>query len=235
MLICWRNICSVSKGQCTQKKCSYVPIHNVLHRTNVMIQNCEPWGIANIMGLHMGFKRETMCLNLSRCLRPDIPILTSVRMAVGNKSNNGACEGLSRFEGRCGVLVLRCMLRGDTNNSREYFLFLACPYPVFLVKSHGIVTFSEIWRVFMKDVKKCVCLLMVDVCINSSEIHMTGFLGGFFCTSAHRYISLSIVVWDCRQNIVTWGGIFGWCVFCYGNKRVICNHLVICVHTNKIY
>ena len=69
------------------------------------------------MGLHMGFKRETMCLNLSRCLRPDIPILTSVRMAVGNKSNNGACEGLSRFEGRCGVLVLRCMLRGDTNNS----------------------------------------------------------------------------------------------------------------------
>ena len=33
----------------------------------------------------------------------------------------------------------------------------------------------------MKDVTKCVCVLMIDVLINSSEIHMVGFNGGILC------------------------------------------------------
>ena len=34
---------------------------------------------------------------------------------------------------------------------------------------------------------------------------------------------------------MTWGDIFGWCVVIYYNTRVIFNHMVISVHTNKIY
>ena len=55
----------------------------------------------------------------------------------------------------------------------------------------------------MKDVTKCVCLLMIDVCINSSEIHIAGFLGGFLCMSESGCIFICIVVWDCRQIGVT--------------------------------
>ena len=83
----------------------------------------------------------------------------------------------------------------------------------------------------MKDVTKCVCMLMIDVCINVSESHMAGFLGGFLCTRTHGCIFICIVVWDCRHNGLTRGGILGLFVFCYGNTHVICNHLVICVCT----
>ena len=46
----------------------------------------------------------------------------------------------------------------------------------------------------MKDVTKYVCFLMIDVCINSSESHMDGFLGGVLCTSAYGCIFVCIVV-----------------------------------------
>ena len=57
----------------------------------------------------------------------------------------------------------------------------------------------------------------------------------FLCTSAYGFIFLCIVVWDCRQNGVIWGGIFWWCLFCYESTQVICDHLGIRVRTNKIY
>ena len=74
---------------------------------------------------------------------------------------------------------------------------------------------------FNKGFEKCVCALMKDVCITSSEIHMAVFLGGVLCASEYGCIFVCIAVWDCRQNGVTWGGIFGWCVSCYVNIRVI--------------
>ena len=55
----------------------------------------------------------------------------------------------------------------------------------------------------MKDVTKYVCVMMIDVCINSSESHMAGFIGGFLCTSTYGCILVCIVVLDCRQNGVT--------------------------------
>ena len=38
---------------------------------------------------------------------------------------------------------------------------------------------------------------------------MLVFLGGFLCTSAYGCMFARIVLWDCRQNGVTPGGIFG--------------------------
>ena len=72
------------------------------------------------------------------------------------------------------------MLRGDANNSHGFLLFLELPYPVFVVNSRGVVMFSEMCGVFVNDVTKCVCMLLIVVCIKCSEIHMTGFLGRIF-------------------------------------------------------
>ena len=46
----------------------------------------------------------------------------------------------------------------------------------------------------MKDVKKCVCVLMIDVCINCSEIHMARFLGRILFPSVYGCIFVCIVV-----------------------------------------
>ena len=61
----------------------------------------------------------------------------------------------------------------------------------------------------MKDMKKCVRVLIIDVCINNSERHMAGFLGGVLCTSAYMCIFVCIVLWEYRQNVVTQGRLFG--------------------------
>ena len=92
------------------------------------------------------------------------------------------------------------MLSGDANNSRGYFLLSAHPHPLFLVNSCGVVMFSEMYGVFVNHVKFFVCLLMIDVCIKFSEIHMAGFLGGILCTSAYGCIFVFIVVRDFRQS-----------------------------------
>ena len=164
------------------------------------------------MGLHIVLKRGTTCLNLSRCLRPDTQILISARMAVVNQSNNDTCEGLSHFEGRCIVIVRRCVLMGDAKNQQGCFLLSARPHPVFLVKSRDVVMFSKMWGFFKKDVKKYVCVLIIDVCINCSESHIAGFIGRLLCTSTYGCIFTCLVLRYCRQNRVTWGRIF-WCNF----------------------
>ena len=46
----------------------------------------------------------------------------------------------------------------------------------------------------MNDVTKCVCVLMVDVCIKCSKSHTAGCFGGFLCTSAYGCIFVCIVV-----------------------------------------
>ena len=122
--------------------------------------------------------RETTGLNLSQCLRPDSQILISVRMNVGNKPNKYAYEVLSCFLWHRILLVQRCVLSGVAKNSQGYFLLSARPHPVFLVKSRGVVTFSDIYGAFVNDVTKCVCVLMIEVCIKCSEGHMVGFIGG---------------------------------------------------------
>ena len=95
------------------------------------------------------------------------------------------------------------MLRGNANNSRGYFLFLAHPHPVFLAKSHGIFMFSEICGVFVNDMTKCVCLLIIDVCINCRESHMAVFFDRILFTSAYGCIFVCIVVWYFRNSGVT--------------------------------
>ena len=156
--------------------------------------------------------RKTTNLNLSQFLSPDTQISISVRTTVGNTSNKDSCVGLSCFICNCSALVRRCVLSDDAKNQREHFLLSARPHPMFLVKSRGIVTFSEIYGVFVNDAKKCVCVLMKNVCTKCSEIHMTVFLGGMLCTSAYGCILVYIGVQDCRKIWVTWGGIFGLCL-----------------------
>ena len=85
------------------------------------------------------------------------------------------------------------MLSDDAKNQREHFLLSARPHPMFLVKSRGIVTFSEIYGFFVNDTEKCVCVLMIYVCRKCSESNMTGFLGGILCTSAYGCIFVCIV------------------------------------------
>ena len=105
----------------------------------------------------MVFKREMTCLNLSKSSRTDTQISISVRTSVGNKSNNDAYEGLSSFEGRCRLLLLCGMLRGDPRSSRGYGVLSSFPHPVYSVESRGkIFMFSKIRGVFMKDVRKIV-------------------------------------------------------------------------------
>ena len=99
------------------------------------------------MGLYIVLVCKTTGLNLSQCSRPDTHILISVTMTVGNKSNEYACVGLIHFGRRCSLHVRRCVLSGDANNLRGYFLFLAHPHPVILLKSRGGVMFSEIYVV----------------------------------------------------------------------------------------
>ena len=66
------------------------------------------------------------------------------------------------------------MLRGDANNPRGYFLLLEHQHPVFLVKAHGVVMFSEMREVFLNDVTKCGCALMIEVSIKCSAISYVG-------------------------------------------------------------
>ena len=86
------------------------------------------------------------------------------------------------------------MLSGNANNPRGNFLLSARPHPVFLVKSRGVVTFSDIYGAFVNDVTKCVCVLMIDACMNCSEIHMAGFICGLLCTGAYGCIFIYILV-----------------------------------------
>ena len=141
--------------------------------------------------------RKTTALNLSQCLRPDKQISIYVRMHVGNISNKYAYVGLSCFRWRCSVLLQQWVLSVDVKNSWGHLLWSACLHPVFLAKLRG------------KLCRKCVCLLMISVCINCSDIHIAGFLGMILYTSVYRCIFIFLVVWDCRQSRVTWGRLFG--------------------------
>ena len=76
------------------------------------------------------------------------------------------------------------MLSGDGKNSRGHLLWSARTHPMFLAKLRGVVMFLEIYGVFVNDVTKCVCGLMIYVCIKCSKSHMVGFIGGILCTSA---------------------------------------------------
>ena len=55
----------------------------------------------------------------------------------------------------------------------------------------------------MNDMTKCVCVLIIDVCIKCSESHMSGFIGRILCTSAYGCIFVYIVVQDYKQRGVT--------------------------------
>ena len=115
-------------------------------------------------------------------------------MNVGNRSHKDASIGLSIFGWVCSVLVWRRVLSGHGKNSRGYFLWSTRLHSVFLAKLHGVVMFSEMYRVFVNDVKKCVCVLMLYLCRKYSESHMAVFLGGILCTSAKGCIFVFIVV-----------------------------------------
>ena len=47
-------------------------------------------------------------------------------------------------------------------------------HPVFLVNSYGVVMFSEMREVFVNDVTKCGCALMIEVSIKCSAISYVG-------------------------------------------------------------
>ena len=195
------------------------------------------WGFSNRTGLLVDLKREMTCLNLSRWLRPYIRISISARTSEGSGSNNDACEGLSCFLGCCRISVQRYMLRVDEKISwGEVSVSLVCPHLVSLVELCGqIVMFSEMWGVFMNVVTNNLCVLMIEVCKNSSESHMVVFQGGFWCTNACGFIVVCIIVWECRWNWVAWGRIFVWCDVIYRKTRVVFDHPVIHFHTNKRY
>ena len=60
----------------------------------------------------------------------------------------------------------------------------------------------------MNVVTKYLCMLMIDVCKNSSERHMADLMGGILCTSACGCIFVCMIVWDCRRNLIICDGIF---------------------------
>ena len=57
---------------------------------------------------------------------------------------------------------------------------------------------SEFYGVFVNDVTKYVCVLMIYICRKCSEINMAGFLGGLSCTSEYGCIFICSVSRDCR-------------------------------------
>ena len=65
---------------------------------------------------------------------------------------------------------------------------------MFLVKSCGVVMFSEMCGVFVNDVTKFICIMIIDVCIKFSESRMVGFIGRMLCASAYGCIFVCIVV-----------------------------------------
>ena len=59
---------------------------------------------------------------------------------------------------------------------------------MFLVKSHGVVMFSEIYGVLVYNVTKCVSVLMIQIWKNLVKVIWwsvwAGFLCGVLCISA---------------------------------------------------
>ena len=113
---------------------------------------------------------------------------------------------------------------------------LQCSHLVDSVESRcQLFIFSEIVKSFYKCYDICLCMLTIDLCKISSERHFAGFRGRILFTGACKCIFIHIIVWGCRRNWVTCGGIFVWCVVIYRKMRVICKNLVIHIHTNKIF
>ena len=107
-------------------------------------------------GLLIDLNRKMTCLNLSRCLSPDSQISISAIIYKVSVSNNDACLGLSNFVGRCIIILWWCMLGGEEKVSRGAGAgSLVCTHPVSLVESR---------EDFMNVVKKCLCVLMIDIC-----------------------------------------------------------------------
>ena len=197
------------------------------------------------------------CLDLSRCLRPEIQISISARMSESIRSKNYAWEGLSCFVGRFRISILGWMLKGDNNISRGAVMGTSMfPHPVSLVELRGqIVMFSEMWGVlWMLWQKMCACWWETHVKIIVKGIWWS-FMVGFYeqmCAGVYLYVQLYGTVdeteWHeagfsddvfviCGKTWVIWYH-FVICVntnkiYEYRKMRVICNHLVVHVHTNK--
>ena len=73
-------------------------------------------------------------------------------------------------------------------------MFPERPYPMFVVNSRGVVMFSEKFGVFVNDVTKFVCIIMIDLCIKCSESQMACFLVRILCASVYGCIFLCVVV-----------------------------------------
>ena len=86
------------------------------------------------------------------------------------------------------------MLSGYGNNPQGYFLWPERPHPVFLGKLRGVVMFLDIYGIVVNYGTKCVCVLMIEICIKCSESNIADFLGRILCTSAYACIFICIVV-----------------------------------------
>ena len=85
-------------------------------------------------------------------------------------------------------------VKGRYKEFTSLFLVVGTSPSFILVKSHGVVMFSEMRGFFMKYVTNVFCVLMIDICTNYSESHMVGFIVGILCKSAYGCIFVCIVL-----------------------------------------
>ena len=74
---------------------------------------------------------------------------------------------------------------------------------MFFAKLFSVVMFQKFMELFVNDVTKCVCVLIIYVCIKFSESLMMVFLGGLLCNSVYGCIFVYSVVQYCRHSGVT--------------------------------
>ena len=77
------------------------------------------------------------------------------------------------------------MLRGDAKSLQGYGLLSACNHLVSSVESLVQIVMFQKCVFFVKDVTKCVCVMMIDICKHSGEIHIAGFLDDCLCTRVY--------------------------------------------------
>ena len=91
----------------------------------------------------------------------------------------------------CTTMCVKDQCKGFTRAILAVGMSPSCVFSKVTWRCH---VFRNVYIVFANDVTKCVCVLMIDICIKCSENNMSGFLGGILCTSSYACIFVCIVV-----------------------------------------
>ena len=78
-----------------------------------------------------------------------------------------------------------------------------------------------------------LCVLIKDVCKKMARKRCMMGVRRNFCMSACIYIFVCRFVWDCRHNLMIYGGIFVWCDIIYVKTQVVWIHWFILSRTKQ--